>query len=104
MAGNMKMLHQLQEMQEKMARIQEELGNREVEGTSGGGAVKVRVNGHQKVLAIAISPDAVDPADVELLQDTILAALNEALDRSRELAASELGQLTVGMGLPPGLI
>jgi len=99
----MKMMRQLQEMQEKMARVQEDLGNREVEGTSGGGAVKVRVNGHQQVLAIEISPDAVDPNDVELLQDTILAAVNEGLDRSRELAASELGQLTAGMGLPPGL-
>jgi DNA-binding YbaB/EbfC family protein len=104
MAGNMKMMRQLQEMQEKMARIQEDLGNKEVEGTSGGGVVKVRVNGHQKVLAVEINPEAVDPADIELLQDTILAAVNDALDRSRELAASELGQLTAGMGLPPGLI
>ena len=104
MAGNPKMMQQLQEMQEKMARIQEELGQREVEGTSGGGVVKVRANGHQKILTVEISPDAVDPKDVELLQDMVLAALNEALDRSRELAASELGQLTAGMGLPPGLI
>ena len=98
------MLRQLQEMQERMARIQEDLGNKEVEGTSGGGVVRVRVNGHQKVLGIEISPETVDPNDVELLQDTILAAVNEALDRSRELAASEMGQLTAGMGLPPGLI
>jgi DNA-binding YbaB/EbfC family protein len=104
MAGNPKMLRQLQEMQQRMARIQEDLGNKEVEGTSGGGAVRVRANGHQKVLAIEVSPEAVDPDDVELLQDTILAAVNEALDRSRELAASEMGQLTAGMGLPPGLI
>jgi DNA-binding YbaB/EbfC family protein len=104
MGGNPKMLRQLQEMQERMARIQEDLGNKEVEGTSGGGAVRVRANGHQKVLAIEVSPEAVDPDDVELLQDTILAAVNEALDRSRELAASEMGQLTAGMGLPPGLI
>jgi DNA-binding YbaB/EbfC family protein len=104
MAGNPKMLRQLQDMQERMARIQEDLGNKEVEGTSGGGVVRVRVNGHQKVLAIEISPETVDPNDVELLQDTILAAVNEALDRSRELAASEMGQLTAGMGLPPGLI
>jgi DNA-binding YbaB/EbfC family protein len=104
MGGNAKMLRQLQEMQERMARIQEDLGNKEVEGTSGGGAVRVRANGHQKVLAIEVSPEAVDPDDVELLQDTILAAVNEALDRSRELAASEMGQLTAGMGLPPGLI
>jgi DNA-binding YbaB/EbfC family protein len=104
MAGNMKMMKQLQEMQANMARIQEELGQQEVEGTSGGGVVKVRANGHQKILSIEISPDAVDPQDVELLQDLVLAATNEALDRSRELAASELGQLTAGLGLPPGLI
>jgi DNA-binding YbaB/EbfC family protein len=104
MAGNPKMLRQLQEMQEKMARIQEDLGQKEVEGTSGGGVVRVRANGHQKILSVEISPDAVDPQDVELLQDIILAAVNEALDRSREVAADELGQLTAGIGLPPGLI
>jgi nucleoid-associated protein EbfC len=98
------MLRQLQEMQEKMARIQEDLGQKEVEGTSGGGVVKVRANGHQKVLSVEISPDAVDPNDVELLQDMVLAAVNEALDRSRDLAAQELGALTAGLGLPPGLV
>ena len=104
MAGNPKMLRQLQEMQEKMARIQEDLGGKEVEGSSGGGVVTVRANGHQKILSVEISPDAVDPQDVEMLQDMVLAAVNEALDRSRELAAAELGQLTAGIGLPPGLI
>ena len=104
MAGNMTLLRQLQEMQEKMARIQEQLGSMEVEGTSGGGVVTVRANGHQKLVSVAINPEAVDPQDVELLQDMVLAAANEALDRSRELAAGELGQLTAGMGLPPGLI
>lgn len=98
------MMRQLQEMQSKMARIQEDLGGKEVEGTAGGGVVKVRVNGHQQVLGIEIQPDAVDPEDVELLQDMILAATNEALDRSRELAAGELGSLATGLGLPPGLI
>jgi nucleoid-associated protein EbfC len=100
----MKMMRQLQEMQSRMARIQEDLGSKEVEGTAGGGVVKIRVNGHQQVLAIEIQPDAVDPDDVELLQDMILAATNEALDRSRELAAGELGSLAAGLGLPPGLI
>ena len=104
MAGNMKMMRQLQDMQSKMAQIQEDLGNQEVEGTAGGGVVKVRANGHQKVLAVEIEPDAVDPADVELLQDMVLAATNEALDRSRELAAGQLGSLAAGLGLPPGLI
>ncbi|GAC1334614.1 MAG: YbaB/EbfC family nucleoid-associated protein [Candidatus Dormibacteria bacterium] len=104
MAGNMKMMRQLQEMQTKMARIQEDLGSKEVEGTAGGGVVKVRANGHQKVLSVEIQPEAVDPEDVELLQDMVLAATNEALDRSRELAAGELGALTAGLGLPPGLV
>jgi DNA-binding YbaB/EbfC family protein len=98
------MMRQLQEMQAKMARIQEDLGEKEVVGTAGGGVVKVTADGHQQILSIEINPDVVDPKDVDLLQDLVLAAVNEALDRSRELAASELGQLTAGLGLPPGLI
>lgn len=98
------MMRQLQEMQSRMAQIQEDLGSKAVEGTAGGGVVKVSASGHQKILSIEIQPDAVDPQDVELLQDLILAATNEALDRSRELAAGELGALASGLGLPPGLI
>ena len=98
------MMKQLQDMQNRMARIQEQLEHKEVEGTAGGGVVKVRANGHQKVLSIEIDPEAVDPQDVELLQDMVLAAVNEALDRSRDLAAQELGALTAGLGLPPGLV
>ncbi len=97
-------MKQLQEMQNKMAQIQEELEHKEVEGTAGGGVVKVRANGHQKVLSVEIDPEAVDPQDVELLQDMVLASVNEALDRSRDLAAQELGALTAGLGLPPGLV
>jgi DNA-binding YbaB/EbfC family protein len=104
MAGNMKMMKQLQEMQNKMQQIQDELEHKEVVGTAGGGVVKVRANGHQKVLSIEIDREAVDPQDVELLQDMVLAAVNEALDRSRDLAAQELGALTAGLGLPPGLV
>jgi len=103
-AQNMKMMRQLQEMQQKMARIQAELGAKEVEGTAGGGVVKVRANGHQQLVAIEIAPDAVDPSDVGMLQDLVLAAVNDALERSRQLAAGELGQLTAGLGLPPGLV
>jgi DNA-binding YbaB/EbfC family protein len=91
-------------MQNKMSQIQEELGRKEVEGTAGGGVVKVRANGHQQVLAVEIAAEAVDPQDVGLLQDMVLAAVNEALDRSRDLAAQELGALTAGLGLPPGLV
>jgi DNA-binding YbaB/EbfC family protein len=100
----MKMLKQLQDMQRQMERVQAELGDKQVEATAGGGAVKVRLNGHQQLLAIEISPDAVDPQDIGMLQDLVLAAVNEGLQKSRELAAGELGQLTAGMGLPPGLI
>jgi DNA-binding YbaB/EbfC family protein len=103
MAQNMKMLKQLQEMQASMARVQEELGEKTVEGSAGGGAVRVVASGHQKLVSVAISPEALDPADVELLQDMVLAAANEALDASRELATRELGRLT-GLGLPPGLL
>jgi DNA-binding YbaB/EbfC family protein len=101
LAGNMKMLRQLQD---QMARIQEELGQKEVEGSAGGGVVVVRANGHQKILGVTIAPEAVDPLDLDLLQDLLQAAANEALDRSRELAGKELGQLTAGLGLPPGLL
>ncbi|MHB8509986.1 MAG: YbaB/EbfC family nucleoid-associated protein [Candidatus Dormibacteria bacterium] len=104
MAGNMKMLKQLQDMQNKMAQIQEDLGSKTVEGAAGGGVVKAVANGHQKVVSIEIQPEAIDPAEAELLQDLVLAAVNDALDRSRQLAAADLGQLTAGLGLPPGLI
>jgi DNA-binding YbaB/EbfC family protein len=99
----MKMLKQLQEMQRQMERVQAELGEKEVEATAGGSAVKVRLNGHQQLLAIEINPDVVDAQDVGMLQDLVLAAVNEGLQKSRDLAAGELGQLTAGMGLPPGL-
>jgi DNA-binding YbaB/EbfC family protein len=99
-----KMLKQLQQMQAKMTKVQEELGEKTVTGTAGGGMVEVTVNGHQKVLDVKIKPEVVDPADVEMLQDLVLAACNDALDKARELAAKEMGALTAGMGLPPGLM
>ncbi len=99
--GNMqKMMKQVQKMQEEMARLQEELGNRTVESTAGGGAVKVVANGRQEVLSIEIKPDAVDPEDVEMLQDLILAAVNGALTQSREMVAKEMGKLTGGLNIP----
>jgi DNA-binding YbaB/EbfC family protein len=99
-----KMLKQLQQMQAKMTKVQEELGEKTVTGTAGGGMVEVTVNGHQKVLDVKIKPEVVDPADVEMLQDLVLAACNDALEKARELAAKEMGALTAGMGLPPGLM
>ncbi len=93
---NMKMLRK---MQNKMVRIQEELAQETIEGTAGGGAVVVTMTGQQQVQAVEIDPDVVDPADVSLLEDLILAAFNEALTKSQELAGKRLGALTGGLGL-----
>jgi hypothetical protein len=100
---NKKMLQQLQQMQARMAKMQEELDEATVTGTAGGGAVSVTVNGQQKVMSVSIEPDALEEG-AELLGDMVLAAVNDALDRSRELAAQQMGQLTAGLGLPPGLL
>src|SRR2546428_11753381 len=98
------MLKQLQQMQAKMAKIQEDLGQKTVTGTAGGGVVEVVVNGHQKVLSVTVKPEVVDPADVDMLQDLVLAAVDEAPDRAPALASREMGAVTAGMGLPPGLM
>jgi DNA-binding YbaB/EbfC family protein len=98
------MLKQLQQMQARMAKIQEELGDKTVTGTAGGGMVEVVANGHQKVLSVTLKPEVVDPSDLEMLQDLVLAAVNDAMDKARELASKELGSVTAGMGLPPGLM
>ncbi len=90
----------LREMQARLAKIQEELAAATVEGTAGGGAVKVVMTGQQRVQAVTLDPSAVDPDDIELLQDMIVAATNEALAKSQELAARRLGALTGGMKLP----
>ncbi len=110
MGQQFKMLKQLQQMQARMSKIQEELGEKTVTGTAGGGMVTVVANGHQKVLSVTVKPEVVDPGDVEMLQDLVLAAVNDALDKARDLAARELGALTGGLGgpgglgLPPGLL
>jgi hypothetical protein len=99
--GNMqKMMKQVQKMQADMAKLQEELGSRTVESTAGGGVVKVVANGKQEVLSIEIKPEAVDPDDVEMLQDLILTAVNGALNQSREMVAQEMGKLTGGLNIP----
>jgi DNA-binding YbaB/EbfC family protein len=102
-AGQFKMMKQLQQMQERMLKVQEELGEKSVEGSAGGGMVSVRVSGHQKLLSMVIKPEVVDPADVDMLQDLVLAAVNDALEKSRQLAQKELSSVTGGLGLPPGL-
>jgi DNA-binding YbaB/EbfC family protein len=94
------MLRQAQELQSKLLKAQDELENATVEGSSGGGAVTVVVTGQQTIRSIKISPEVVDPEDVELLEDMILAALNEAMEKAKDLAAKRLGALTGGLKIP----
>ncbi|MDQ6900130.1 MAG: YbaB/EbfC family nucleoid-associated protein [Candidatus Dormibacteraeota bacterium] len=102
MQNQMKMMQQVQKMQARMAQVQGELEAATVEGTAGGGAVKAVVSGQQRLVSIEIEAEVAD--DWEMLQDLILAAVNEALDKSRELAASRMQAVTAGLGVPPGLI
>ncbi|PID13824.1 YbaB/EbfC family nucleoid-associated protein [Sporosarcina sp. P34] len=100
-AGNMQgMMKQMQKMQKKMAEAQENLGNERMEGTAGGGMVKVIVSGHKEVLEVIIDPEAVDPEDVEILQDLIVIATNDAIAKAEEKTNSTMGQFTKGMNLP----
>jgi len=94
------MFQQAQKLQAKLAKAQEELSNLTVEGSSGGGAVKVTMNGQQKIQSVEISPEAVNPEDVELLQDLVLTAVSEALTKSQEAAAKHLGSVTGGLNIP----
>ena len=93
------MLRQVQKMQQQMAEAQEQLKHEEVEASAGGGMVKVKVSGDLVVKAITIDADAIDPEDPELLQDMVLAAVNEGLRAAQELQQSKLGGLTGGMDL-----
>jgi nucleoid-associated protein EbfC len=86
------------QMQQEMARIQAELGEAEVEGSSGGGAVRAVVTGKQELRTVEIDPGAVDPADVEMLQDLVVAAVNDALEASRRLAEEKMAAVTGGLG------
>ncbi|MGM9571079.1 MAG: YbaB/EbfC family nucleoid-associated protein [bacterium] len=95
-----KMMKQVQEMQKKMMQTQEELKNKTVEATAGGGVVKVTANGHNQILNVTIDPSAVDPDDVEMLQDLVTAAVNEALRKAQELMTKEMGKITGGMNIP----
>ncbi|AHD07578.1 YbaB/EbfC family nucleoid-associated protein [Paenibacillus larvae] len=94
------MMKQVKKMQQQMVKVQEELANKTVEGTAGGGVVTVTANGHKKITNIVIQPEAVDPEDVEMLQDLVLAAVNDALSKADELAAKDMGKFTGGMNLP----
>lgn len=94
---NMKMV---QQMQNRIMKIQEELANTVVEGTAGGGVVTVRVNGQREFKGIKIDPSAVDPNDVEMLEDLITAAINDAMEKAKALGEEKLGALTGGLRIP----
>ena len=93
-------MKQAQQMQAKMARVQQELESREVEATAGGGMVTARANGKQQLIDLRIEQDVVDPEDVEMLQDLVLAAVNEAIKKSQEMVQEEMGKITGGMNIP----
>jgi DNA-binding YbaB/EbfC family protein len=99
-----KLMKQAQQMQENMLAAQEELENARVEATAGGGVVKAVVNGKGKLVSLEIKPEAVDPDDVEMLQDLLIAAIQEAEEKAEELAEEKMQAVTGGLGgLPPGL-
>ncbi len=93
-------LRQAQKIQERMAKIQEEMAEKVVEATSGGGMVKVVVNGKQEILSVEIDPEILSSDEKEMVQDLIVAAVNEALRKSRELVAEEMSKLTGGLNIP----
>lgn len=97
---NKQFLQQAQQLQTRMAKVQEELEKATVVGTAGGGVVKITVTGHQKVQKVEIAPDVVDAKDVEMLQDLVMAAVNDALDKSAQLAQSKMSAITGGMKIP----
>jgi len=99
-----KMMKQAQQMQAKMQQAQEELAEKTVEVTAGGGKITVTANGAGDILAIKISKDVVDPNDVEMLEDLILSGVQKAIEDGRALMQAEMGKITGGLGgLPPGL-
>ncbi len=100
MKGMGNMMKQAQKLQAKMMKMQEELGEKTVEASSGGGMVKVVASGKQQVVSIQIEKEVVDPEDVDMLQDLVLAAVNDALSKSQEMVSSEMGKLTGGMNIP----
>ena len=100
MKGMANMMKQAQKLQSKMMKLQEEMSEKTVETASGGGMVKVVANGKQQIVSIEIEKEVIDPEDVEMLQDLVLAAVNDALAKSQEMVASEMGKLTGGMNIP----
>jgi len=101
--GNL--MKQAQQFQAKMAKMQEELGEKTIEASAGGGMVTVVANGRQEIISINIETEVIDPDDAEMLQDLVLAAVNDALSRAKNMMNEEMGKLTQGLNLPnvPGL-
>jgi len=97
---NKSIMRQAQELQAKLAKAQQELSNTTIEASSGGGAVKVTIDGQQQIQSVKISPEVVDPEDVELLEDLVLTAVREAIAKSQEAAAQHFGGLTGGLKIP----
>ena len=94
------MMKQAQKMQAQMAKMQEELADRTVEASAGGGMVSVTANGKQQIVSIRIEPEVVDPQDVDMLQDLVVAAVNEALKKSQEMVSEEMAKITGGLQIP----
>ena len=94
------MLKQAQQLQKNMAKMQEELENATVEGSAGGGVIKAVVSGKMTLESLTIDPEAVSPDDVEMLQDLVIAAVNDGIDKAQEMASSKMNSLTGGMNIP----
>lgn len=95
-----RMLKQMQQMQNKMVKAQEELAHETVTSTAGGGAVTIEMNGHHEVVSVRLDPAAVDPDDVEMLQEMIVAAFNDALQKAQDLAQKKMSAITGGLNIP----
>jgi len=100
MKGMGNMMKQAQKLQSKMLKMQEELADKTVESSSGGGMVKVVANGRQQIVSIQIEEEVIDPDDAEMLQDLVLAAVNDALSKSQEMVSAEMSKLTGGLNIP----
>jgi DNA-binding YbaB/EbfC family protein len=98
-----KMMQQAQKMQEQMLKAQDDVSKKLVTATAGGGKVTVVANGAGDVVSIKISPEVVDPQDVEMLEDLVLTGVRKAIEEGKQLAQSEMSRLTAGLGLPPGM-
>ncbi len=100
-----KLMKQAQQLQDKMAKMQDELGDKTVEASAGGGMILVKANGRQEILSIKIEKEVIDPDDSEMLQDLVTAAVNDALNKAKKMMNEEMGGITKGLNIPgmPGM-